>query len=136
MVIANLRKRLGLAWVRWRMLNPLAVLMLGAVVGIAGGLAYGWLLSPVQYTEAVPSQLEPRYQAEFVEMVAETYDRDRDLHAASTRLAGLGRADSAGLVREVEQAYAAAGYPTQDLDRLERLARDLVPLSVQPQATP
>jgi hypothetical protein len=35
----------------------------------------------------------------------------------------------------VEQAYATAGYPRQDLDRLERLARDLIPLSVQPQAS-
>jgi hypothetical protein len=134
-VIAKTRVFVIGLWARWRVLNPLIVLAAGAVLGIGAGLIYGWVLSPVQYTETVPSQLEARYQAEFVEMVAETYDHDHDLHAAATQLAGLGRADMAGLVREVEQAYATAGYPRQDLDRLERLARDLIPLSVQPQAS-
>jgi hypothetical protein len=111
-------------------------LSLGVGLGIVLGLWFGWGLSPVQYTETVPSQLEPRYQSEFVIMVAETYDREHDLHAATARLAGLGRADLSGLVREVEQAYAAAGYPQEDRDRLERLAHDLAPISIPAQSTP
>jgi hypothetical protein len=121
---------------RWRGTNRWVVLLLGAALGVVLGIVYAWQLSPVQYTEAVPSQLESRYQAEFVMMIAETYDREHDLHAAAARLSGLGRADMAGLIREVEQAYAAAGYPPEDRDRLERLARDMAPLSVHPPASP
>jgi hypothetical protein len=131
----NVRTLFPLLWIRWRSTNRLLVLCLGVGIGIAAGLWFGWGLSPLQYTETVPSQLEPKYQSEFVMMVAETYDREQDLHAATARLEGLGRADLAGLVREVEQAYAAAGYPSEDRDRLERLARDLAPLSIPAQTT-
>jgi hypothetical protein len=133
---ASIRKLFASAWAQWRKSDRLLALILGVILGVLAGLWFGWGLSPVQYTETVPSQLEPRYQTEFVMMVAETYDREHDLHAAIARLGGLGRADLAGLVREVEQACAAAGYPADDLDRLERLARDLAPLSMQPQTAP
>ena len=112
------------------------LLLAGTVAGVVIGAWYGWSVSPVTYTETSPDQLGAEYRADYVLMVAETYAADRDVGQAAVRLSRLGQADLAGLVRQVADAYAAAGYPEQDRDRLDELARDLERFSIFPTAKP
>jgi hypothetical protein len=116
--------------------SRLALLVLGALLGVAFGVWYGWVLSPAQYAETAPNQLRVEFQADFVLMTAEMYAKDGDIGAAAVRLSRLGRPDLAGLVREVEQAYAAASYPQTDQDLLTALSHDLARLSEYPTAEP
>jgi hypothetical protein len=103
------------------------LLTAGTVIGIALGVWYGWSVSPVTYTGISPDQLRVEYQ---------TDSADQDLGQAAVRLSRLGQADLAGLVRQVAEAYAAAGYPEQDCQRLNRLALDLERYSILPTAKP
>lgn len=112
------------------------LLTAGTVVGLALGVWYGWSVSPVTYTGISPDQLRVEYQTDYILMVAETYAADQDLGQAAMRLSRLGQADLAGLVHQVAEAYAAAGYPEQDCQRLNRLALDLERYSILPTAKP
>jgi hypothetical protein len=116
--------------------SRLALLLLGALLGVLLGAWYGWVLSPAQYTETSPNQLRAEFRADYVLMTAEIYAGDGDLGAAAVRLSRLGQADLAALVREVAQAYAAASYPERDQEVLAGLARDLARLTSYPTAAP
>lgn len=117
-------------------MSRLALLLLGALLGVLIGAWYGWVLSPAQYTETAPNQLRAEFRADYVLMTAEVYAKDNDIGAAAVRLSRLGRPDLAALVREVAQAYAAASYPEGDLTLLADLARDLARLTAYPTAAP
>jgi hypothetical protein len=117
-------------------MNRFLLLGLGTIAGVIFGAWYGWSVSPVTYTETSPDQLRPEYRADYVLMVAETYSADHDLGQAAVRLSRLGQADLAGLVRQVAQAYKAAGYPLEDQERLNALANDLARSSTLPSAAP
>ena len=112
------------------------LLLAGTAVGVVFGAWYGWSVSPVTYTGISPDQLRVEYRADYILMVAETYAADHDLGEAAIRLSRLGQADLAGLVRQVAEAYTAAGYPEQDCQRLDNLARDLERNSILPTANP
>jgi hypothetical protein len=110
------------------------LLAIGTVIGVIVGAWYGWYVSPSTYTGTSPDQLRAQYRADFVLMVAEIYSADHDLGAAAVRLSRLGRDDLAEMVREIANAYAAAGYPEEDLAKLSELARDLARYSTLPTA--
>jgi uridylate kinase len=110
------------------------LLAVGTVIGVLVGAWYGWYGNPSTYTETSPDQLRAEYRADYVLMVAEIYAADHDIGAAAVRLSRLGRADLADMVREIANAYAAAGYPEEDLAKLNDLARDLARYSTLPTA--
>ena len=64
--------------------------LLVMIVGIAGGLLYGWVLNPVKYVDTTPDTLRIDYKTDYVLMVAETYHADKDLDLAVRRLSILG----------------------------------------------
>ena len=110
------------------------VFLAGLTLGVAGGLTYGWVISPVQYSEASPAVLRADYRNDYVLMVAESYQGNHDLRRAASELSQLGQPDLVALVRQTATADQAAGYGSQDLSRLESLADDLarVPLGSLP----
>jgi hypothetical protein len=117
-------------------MNRFLLLGIGTIAGVILGAWYGWSVSPVTYTETSPDELRPEIRADYVLMVAETYSSNHDLGQAAVQLSRLGQADLAGLVRQVAQAYEAAGYPHEDRDRLNALANDLSRYSTLPTAAP
>lgn len=93
-------------------------------IGIALGLLYGWVINPVQYEDTTPETLRRDYQADYVLMVAEAYQAENDLQAASTRLSILNREPQAA----VEEALVFARsnqYSEADLAALSALAHAL-----------
>ena len=64
---------------------------LGILTGIGVGLLVGWVLWPLEYTEADPSILEERFQRDYTLMIAEAYSMDQDMTLARSRLRTLGK---------------------------------------------
>ncbi len=55
-----------------------SLLLMGLLLGLAGGLAYAWLISPVVYVSAGPSRLRDDYQEVYIFLVAQSYALDGD----------------------------------------------------------
>jgi hypothetical protein len=94
-------------------------------LGAAGGMAYGWIGNPVQYVDTAPQSLGADYKADYVLMVAEIYDGDRNLLAAEERLAFLGSRPPQQLVSEAILSAQKIGYPLADVEVMGRLMQSL-----------
>jgi len=98
------------------------LILIAAILGIALGLAYGWVVNPVQYTDITPGALRFDYQSDYALMVAEAYRSEQDPAAAARRLAVLG-SDAPALIAERAYDYAReSGYPADDLNAMQKLA--------------
>lgn len=64
-------------------------LLLGLILGLAGGLVYAWLISPVVYVNASPARLSERYQDDYIYLVSQSYAFTGDWATAQERLAAL-----------------------------------------------
>lgn len=95
------------------------------IVGLALGMAYGWLVHPIDYAEVPPERLRMDYQADYVLMVAEVYAGDQDIQEAANRLEVLG---SQPVLRYIQQAILTAtevGYSPQDIELLAKLSEGI-----------
>lgn len=95
------------------------IILLG--VGIALGLVYGWMISPVQFTDVTPDALRIDYRADYVLMVAEAYRAEQDPALAARRLAMLGSEEPSVIAAEAEDFARQASYPTDDLTLIQEL---------------
>jgi hypothetical protein len=95
---------------------------LAIAVGLAGGLFYGWLISPVEYVDTSPDTLRIDYKSDYVLMTAEAYSVDGDLALAARRLAQLGDAPPEEIVRQaVLFAEKQEGYLDADVTLMRAL---------------
>lgn len=99
--------------------------LLAILVGIGLGLAYGWLVSPVQYVDTAPDTLKIDYKSDYVLMVAEAYQHEQDLPAAVRRLALLGDPSPVNVVGLAVRFGEANDYREIDLGRMQSLLIDL-----------
>ncbi len=107
---------------------------LGAVVGLALGLAIGWWWWPVQWVNAYPTDLAPGYQDEYVAMVADSYALTSDAQAARRRLEGWPEARLREVLGRLHAEHQAAGR-SLEARRIQELSAALnVPLT--PVSTP
>ena len=100
--------------------------ILVAIVGLAGGAAlglwYGWIVSPVEWTDTDLAHLHPFYKDEFVLMVSEAYALDGDLDTARARMALLDLPDPAAAVADLAERYIAQSAPALQIRALAQLA--------------
>jgi hypothetical protein len=99
--------------------------ILAIAVGAAVGLLYAWVISPVKVIEATPATLRIDYKTDYVLMVAESYQLDRDLRRAEGQLAFLDDPAPIDLVRQTILFAQRAGYTDADLALMVKLAADL-----------
>ncbi len=59
------------------------------VLGIAAGVAYGWLVNPVRYADTGPSTLGMDFKTDYALMTAEIYHVEGDPVMAMARLTTL-----------------------------------------------
>jgi hypothetical protein len=90
-------------------------------VGIAAGLIYGWVINPPQPRNASLSSLRTDYQADYVLMVAETYQVDQDMGSALTRLEALDPDSAVNLVREAILSAQQYGFAYEDIQTMANL---------------
>ena len=76
--------------IREQFKKPLVVGIAGLIVGIALGIFYGWVISPVKWTDAAVEHLRADLQQEYLRMAIDSYAQNRDANLAKKRYADLG----------------------------------------------
>jgi hypothetical protein len=102
-----------------------ALLLVAVVAGVAGGLYYAWMVSPVEVQDTTPGALRAGDKLLYLALVGDLYAFEDDLERAEKRLAELGLPpDGAVVAGFVEQHLDAGGQP-EDVRNLARLAEAL-----------
>jgi hypothetical protein len=104
---------------------PWIALLIGLVIGIAGGLYYGWYLNPVDWVNIGPDKLNAEDQQEYILLVAEAYQQDQEIARASARLAALDTRDIAELVSLQADEALLRGDDPNEIRALTTLAEAL-----------
>ena len=91
------------------------------IIGIGIGLLYGWIIDPVEYVDTFPEVLREDYKTDYVLMVAEAFQENRDIDLAAARLAFLGFTDQKNLVENAMYFGVQNGYASEDLGLLRIL---------------
>jgi hypothetical protein len=99
--------------------------LIALALGVAAGLVYGWVISPVQYVDTAPESLRADYRADYVLMVAEVYHSDQDLDAAARRLTIFGSTPPAGIAMQALTYAFQNNFPETDLRLLQELSAAL-----------
>ncbi|MDY7039823.1 MAG: hypothetical protein SVX38_03060 [Chloroflexota bacterium] len=105
-------------------------LVLGLVVGLlVGWMVLGWLVAPLEWTDAAPADLHPDYQAIYVQMVADSYASHQDQELTQMR---LGQWDAAELSQAIANAKSKAS--SEQALHLDDLAAIVPGVSTTPAA--
>lgn len=100
-------------------------LLIGLAAGLGLGLFIGWVLLPTPPPPSTPDTMRADYQAEYIRLVAVSYQVERDLARAQERLAALDFADpSAPLVAQTE-LWITRDRPAALITALAQLSHDL-----------
>jgi hypothetical protein len=103
--------------------RPIILLLaVGLAVGTAFSLWYGWVVSPLQYTDTDMAHLHPAYRDDVALMVSESYAVDADLDKARARLALLSVSDPASMVADLADKAIAQNEPLPHIRALARMA--------------
>ena len=100
-------------------------LLTGAVLGVAMGLFYSWVISPVNYVDAPPYALRADYRDEYRALVAAAYMYSSDLLRAQDRLKELKDDNPAQSIAMQAQRALAEGRPETEVRALSLLATAL-----------
>lgn len=96
------------------------------VLGATVGLFYGWVVNPVEYVDISPQSLRMDYKADFVLMVAESYQVNHDLGLAVRRLALLSSSAPTDIVANALSYALQHEYAAQDLSLIQALGEAIV----------
>ncbi len=100
--------------------------LIAVILGAAAGLFYGWVVNPVEYVDIAPISLRTDYKADYVLMVAESYQVDHDLGVAVRHLARLGSSAPKDIVAEALNYALQHQYAAQDMAVIQLLGEDLL----------
>lgn len=95
--------------------------LLVLVIGIALGLIYGWVISPVQYIDTTPDTLRADYRADYVLMVAEAYQAEQNPNLAAQRLAILGSLPPGEIASQALDSARQFNYAEADIALIQKL---------------
>ena len=98
------------------------ILLICLAAGIGLGVYYGWVVSPVQYSDTDPAALRQSYKDDYILMTAAIYSADGDLAAARAQLETLGVKEPGAAVAEATGRFIKAHQPEADLRHLVLLA--------------
>ena len=106
-------------------LNRWLFIVLALLAGIAAGLAYGWVIDPVDFYDLTPDTLRADYKADYVLMTAEAYHAEQDPGLAARRLAVFG-SQSPVTIASGGLAYARANsFTDSDIALVQELVTAL-----------
>lgn len=101
--------------------SKIITILIALAVGIGLGLVYGWVLSPVEYTDVTPDVLREDYRVDYVLMTAEAYQTDFDADAAARRIAQLGSQPPTEIVSSVLTYAQRNGFTQDEQNALQNL---------------
>jgi hypothetical protein len=96
-------------------------IVLALRAGIGLGLAYGWLIDPVDYFDQPPDALRPDFKADYVLMIAEAYRAEQEPGLAARRLAVFGSQSPSSIASSGLEYARANGYPDSDIVLMQEL---------------
>ncbi len=96
--------------------------VVGLILGLVGGLLYGWVLRPVQYVETYPPLMHEHYRADWIRMTALAYGADGDLGRTQVRLRDLDEVEIRHQLEQTLEQAIASGRPLSVLQRVANLA--------------
>lgn len=111
-------------------------IFLAAALGIGLGLLYGWVLDPVDFVDLTPDTLRADFRADYILMVAEAYQSEKDLDLAARRLAIFGSGPPAEIAAQALQFGPSAGFSPSEMTALETLVQSLRAWQPSPGAAP
>jgi hypothetical protein len=96
-------------------------IILAAIIGIALGLIYGWVIDPVEYVDVTPNILREDYRVDYVLMVAEAHQSEQDSQVSARRLAMLGSESPAQIVTSTLEYANKNNFTENEISLLEGL---------------
>jgi hypothetical protein len=103
------------------MSSNLIKIIIAAVIGIALGIVYGWVIDPVEFTNLTPSLLREDYRADYVLMVAEAYHGEINADVAARRLAVVSSEAPAVIVTNTLDYAHLNGFTPSEISLLQEL---------------
>lgn len=100
-------------------------IVLALIAGIGIGLAYGWVIDPVDFFDLTPDTLRTDYKADYVLMTAEAYRVEQDPGLAARRLAIFGTQSPAAIAAEGLEYARTNGFPDADIALIQELVTAL-----------
>lgn len=91
------------------------------LVGVALGLAYGWIVEPVDFFDLTPDTLRADYKADYVLMVAETYRARSDPGFAARQLAIFGSQSPTSIASQGLEYARANDFASEDISLIQEL---------------
>ncbi len=104
---------------------PWVWVVLGLLLGAAGGLYYAWYLDPVDLVNVAPHQLNTEARSEYIDLVAEAYLGDQNLNAARRRLEWAGITDPGPVIAARADLLYETGGAGRTIEALAALASAL-----------
>jgi hypothetical protein len=97
-------------------------LLTGLVIGVAFGILYSWVISPVRYVDTMPKSLRPDFKDQYRALIAAAYAATGDLERARARLDLLADEDVSLIISLQAQDAIAAGHPEAEIRALSLLS--------------
>lgn len=110
--------------------------LIAILIGAGLGLAYGWFIQPVRPVDITPDTLRVDYKTDFVLMIAEAYEVDKDAALAARRLEILGEHPPQVVVDQALEFARKVGYSEPDISRMQALQASLPALSLSDKTPP
>lgn len=105
--------------------NRWIFIVIALLAGIGAGLAYGWVVDPVDYFDLTPDTLRADYKADYVLMVAEAFHSHRDPGVAARQLAVFGSQSPTAIAAQGLDFARANGFDATDITLIQELVTAL-----------
>ncbi len=96
-------------------------ILLALAVGVGMGLAYGWLVDPVDFFDLTPDTLRADYKTDYVLMTAEAYRVEQDPGLAARRLAIFGSQSPSAIASQGLEYARTNGFADPDIALIQDL---------------
>ena len=96
-------------------------IFLTLLTGVGAGLAYGWVIDPVEFFDLTPDTLKADYKTDYVLMTAEAYRVEQDPGTAARRLAIFGSQSPSAITSDALDYARTNGFPDSDIALLQEL---------------
>ena len=105
--------------------NRLIFILIALIIGIGIGLAYGWIIDPVDFFDLTPDTLRADYKADYVLMTAEAYRLEQDPGLAARRLAIFGSQSPSAIATQGLDYARTNGFADSDIALIQELVTAL-----------
>lgn len=99
--------------------------IIALIAGVGMGLAYGWIIDPVDFFDLTPDTLRADYKADYVLMTAEAYRVEQDAGLAARRLAIFGSQSPSSIADDGLSYARENGFADSDIVLMQELVTAL-----------